>query len=244
MTRSGLTAANPAPTSADRTATASPAATDQSKKDFFRRSRSVRPEILFSSKEATTQDAPSLKSIARPGRPAVSSQPSANQEIDTMRSINDMTASWLPLPYAKGETAMSKAKTGAWLFCALATLVLSGTPSASRAAPLPLGGIVPLSGATAAARPELAGLVLEDQLIPFTITDSVGNVIYQGTIQNRVVLSNTLGTLAFYFAIRHTDPTLGGSIISVSRTGFRDGTKLFATDEDFRSDGLESIGPP
>src|SRR5216683_1419901 len=131
MTRSGLTAANPAPTSAAKTATASPAATDQSKKDFFRRSCSVRPEILFSSKEATTQDAPSLKSIARPGRPAVSSQPSANQEIDTMRSINDMTASWLPLPYAKGETAMSKAKTGAWLFCALATLVLSGTPSAS-----------------------------------------------------------------------------------------------------------------
>src|SRR5260370_38389299 len=104
MTRSGLTAANPAPTSADRTATASPAATDQSKKDFFRRSRSVRPEILFSSKEATTQDAPSLKSIARPGRPAVSSQPSANQEIDTMRSINDMTASWLPLPYAPSAT--------------------------------------------------------------------------------------------------------------------------------------------
>ncbi len=161
-----------------------------------------------------------------------------------MRSINDMTASWLPLPYAKGETAMSKAKTGAWLFCALATLVLSGTPSASRAAPLPLGGIVPLSGATAAARPELAGLVLEDQLIPFSITDSIGNAIYQGTIQNRVVLSNTLGTLAFYFAIRHTDPTLGGSIIAVSRSGFRDGTTLFATDVDFRPDGLGSIGPP
>jgi hypothetical protein len=139
---------------------------------------------------------------------------------------------------------MPKAKTGAWLFCALAALVLSATPSASRAAPLPLGGIALLSGATAAARPELAGLVLEDQLIPFTITDSSDNVIYQGTIQNRVVLSNTLGTLTFYFFIRDTDPTWSGSIVGVSRTGFRQGTTLFATDVDFRPDGAGSIGCP
>jgi hypothetical protein len=138
---------------------------------------------------------------------------------------------------------MSKSKSSLWVLCALATFLLAGRPSPSLAVPLPLGAITPLSGTTSAARPELAGLVLEDQLIPFTITDSDGNVLYQGTIQNRVVLSQRHQTLAFYFAIRHTDPSFRGSIVGVSRTGFREGTTIFSTDVDFRLDGLGSIGP-
>ena len=57
---------------------------------------------------------------------------------------------------------MSKSKSPLWVLCALAMLVPLGRPSPSRAVSLPLGGIAPLSGTTAAARPELAGLVLED----------------------------------------------------------------------------------
>src|SRR5260370_961675 len=92
----------------------------------------------------------------------------------------------------RGESHMSKSKSPLWALCALAMLVPLGRPSPSLAVSLPLGGIAALSGTTAAARPELAGLVLEDQLIPFTITDSVGNVIYQGTIHNRGLFSTTL----------------------------------------------------
>jgi hypothetical protein len=137
---------------------------------------------------------------------------------------------------------MSKSRSQ-WVLSALATFLLLGTSSPSLAVLVLPSTSVPLSGATADARPELAGLVLEDQLISFTIIDPLNNVIYQGTIQNRVVLSDTLGTLAFYFRIRDTDPTRSGSIAAVSRTGFRNGTTVFATDVDFRPDGLGSISP-
>jgi hypothetical protein len=75
------------------------------------------------------------------------------------------------------------------------------------------------------------------------IKDSSGAVIYQGIIQNRVVLSNLLGSLIFSFRIRDTNPSLGGSIVGVSRTGFREGTTLFFPDVDFALDGLGNIGP-
>ena len=139
---------------------------------------------------------------------------------------------------------MSKPNTRMWALIALATLVLSGGPPAALAVSLPPGSIADLSGTTVADRPELAGVVLEDALIPFTITDASDNLIYQGTIQNRVVMSDTLGTLIFEFRIRDTDGTLAGSLIGVSRTGFRSGTTLFSTDVDFSLDGLGTIGPP
>ncbi len=139
---------------------------------------------------------------------------------------------------------MPKPNTRMWALCALATMVVSGGSPPSFAASLPPGSIAPLSGTTVSDRPELAGVVLEDALIPFTITDPSSTLIYQGTIQNRVVMSNTLGTLIFEFRIRDTDATLGGSLIGVSRTGFRNGTTLFATDVDFSLDGLGTIGPP
>lgn len=50
---------------------------------------------------------------------------------------------------------------------------------------------------TAAAEPDLAGLVLEDRLQPFTINGSDGGLA-TGTIQERVVRSNDTGFLHFY----------------------------------------------
>jgi hypothetical protein len=108
---------------------------------------------------------------------------------------------------------------------------------------LPPGGLTFLSGTTVVEHPELAGTALEDSLIPFTITNASGTLVYRGTIQNRVVWSNILGTLIFSYRIRDTDATLGGSVIGVSRTGFRQGTTFFNTEVDFRLDGLGSIGP-
>jgi hypothetical protein len=52
-----------------------------------------------------------------------------------------------------------------------------------------------LPGTTVAARPELAGLVLEDVLTTFNF-DGVS-----GTVQNRVVRETTTGTLDFYWKI-------------------------------------------
>ena len=89
-----------------------------------------------------------------------------------------------------------------------------------------------LPGTTVAARPELAGTVLEDVSQAF----SFGNV--SGTVQNRVVRSTTLGTLDFYWRIvvDGSPGTAAPGQVTVFRLldfGFAD-----LTDADWRIDGL------
>ncbi len=118
------------------------------------------------------------------------------------------------------------------LFCAamLAPMTVS-------AVPLSGAGVTdfPLSGTTVAARPELAGVVVEDVLSNFTITGA-GETL-SGTIQNRVVRSSVDGTLDFYWRI---NPTSGNGDLSAFRViGFEN----FALDADYRLEGLGDIGP-
>jgi len=99
---------------------------------------------------------------------------------------------------------------------------------------------VPLSGTTAAASPDLAGVVVADPLRPFTIVDSSGNVILTGNVQDRVVRSNNLGTLIFAPRLRDLDNHNTRSFIWGMRLeGFGD----FSTDVDFRTDGSGDVGP-
>ena len=97
------------------------------------------------------------------------------------------------------------------------------------------GATVATLGTTAAARPELAGVVIRDALIPFTITSSGGAVLFKGTLQDRVVRENVSGTLDFYEAIRTTGP---GSTIAKLDSIIRENFAGFATDVDYRTDGL------
>lgn len=91
-----------------------------------------------------------------------------------------------------------------------------------------------LPGTTAAARPELAGTVLEDEITAF----SVGGVT--GTIQNRVVRETASGTLDFYWKINVTGSDTGAGI-----EAFRLGDFGYShiTDADWRIDGLGSVAP-
>ncbi len=94
-----------------------------------------------------------------------------------------------------------------------------------------------LGGTTSAARPELAGLVLEDQIQPFSFSGVTG------TVQNRVVREDGTGTLDFYWRIQ-VDPAaaiLAPGGISAFRLGsFGYGN---ITDADWRIDGLGSAAP-
>lgn len=96
-----------------------------------------------------------------------------------------------------------------------------------------------VSGTTAGSRPELAGVILKDELIPFEIRNNKGRVIFAGKIQNRVVQSNKTGTLSFYFLVRNTSPGLPGRITEIRRDGFGG----WKTDMDYRLDGLGTIAP-
>ena len=102
------------------------------------------------------------------------------------------------------------------------------------AVPLPSGDTV-LSGTTVAARPELAGVVEEDLLIPYSFQGAGFSV--SGVIQNRVVRSVD-GTLDFYWRII-SDASSTGEITAFRVGGFGG----FALDGDFRLDGVGSVGP-
>ena len=120
------------------------------------------------------------------------------------------------------------------LAIALGTALLISTGPAL-AIPLSVGDN-PLSGTTAAARPELAGVVLEDRLVPYSLT--VGNDLLAGTVQQRVVREDVAGTLDFYWRILPDDA--GNLPISSFRIGdFGD----FITDGDWRIDGLGAVAP-
>lgn len=103
---------------------------------------------------------------------------------------------------------------------------------------VPLSGVgvtdYPITGTTVAARPELAGTVVEDLVTPFTISGA-GETL-SGTIQNRVVLSVD-GTYDFYWRIL---PDSGQGDISAFRV---DGFDGFALDADWRIDGLGDVAP-
>jgi hypothetical protein len=91
-----------------------------------------------------------------------------------------------------------------------------------------------ITGTTVAARPELAGTVLEDMISNFSITGA--GETFTGQIQNRVVRSID-GTLDFYWRIM---PLSGTGDISAFRV---DGFAGYTLDADFRIDGLGTVAP-
>ncbi|TMH27350.1 MAG: PEP-CTERM sorting domain-containing protein [Betaproteobacteria bacterium] len=93
-----------------------------------------------------------------------------------------------------------------------------------------------LGGTTAALRPELAGVVLEDVIQSF----SFGALNISGTVQNRVVRESGTGTLDFYWRILVDAGSTGGGI-DAFRLG--DFGYSFLTDADWRIDGLGSAAP-
>jgi hypothetical protein len=97
------------------------------------------------------------------------------------------------------------------------------------------GGTVALPGTTAAAQPALAGVVVRDALIPFTVDDGIGHTIFKGTLQDRVVRENGSGTLDFYQTVRaDAGFTIPAMLQYVSRSSFGG----WGVDANFRTDGL------
>jgi hypothetical protein len=130
-----------------------------------------------------------------------------------------------------GNLSLSTTVVTRFLLLCAVLLVL---PGVARAVPLQTGDTA-LSGTTVAQRPELAGEVVEDQLLPYSFQGAGFSV--SRVIQNRVVRSVD-GTLDFYWRII-PDASSTGAITAFRAGGF-DG---FALNGDFRLDGLGSVGP-
>ncbi len=102
------------------------------------------------------------------------------------------------------------------------------------------GSTVNLTGTTYLANPDLGGTVIRDQLIPFQITDNLGNVILTGNVQDRVVRTTNTGDLIFAPRLRDlSNPTSVAWIMGFQMNGFNG----YSTDIDYRTDSLGNIGP-
>lgn len=77
--------------------------------------------------------------------------------------------------------------------------LIAALPIFASAVSLPDGAAVSVPATTSAATPELAGGVVNDNLIAFseTFTNSIGTVTFSGNLQNRVAVSDVTGTLIF-----------------------------------------------
>lgn len=91
-----------------------------------------------------------------------------------------------------------------------------------------------LNGTTSAARPELAGTVVEDVLTPFSFSG------VSGTVQNRVVRETGTGTLDFYWKVNVDASTTG---LGVSAFRLADFGYANIKDADWRMDGLGNRAP-
>ncbi len=108
-------------------------------------------------------------------------------------------------------------------------------PVSSMLAP---GATIPLPSSTAASEPDLAGVVLHDALIPFTIKDTLGRPSCVGRLQDRVVRSTKTGLLHFYYRIRGGRPLRHG-ISTVATVKFGVDTLNVG----WRLDGLGTVNP-
>lgn len=119
---------------------------------------------------------------------------------------------------------------------------LSSTFSpAAFAADVGPGTVVAVTGTTTAVDPTLAGLILYDEVLPFSITLVTGGTI-TGTFQDRVV-RNTLGTLDFYARITNGDNSAGdvtGFLRAYLNNYPGTGSNAYM---DYRTDGLGSVAP-
>ncbi len=131
-------------------------------------------------------------------------------------------------------------------------LLLVGITSSNAQASMLLapGATVPLPGSTAAAEPDLAGIVIHDALIDFVIKNASGALLCRGQLQNRVVRSNPapiarlMPFLHFYYRIRGVSSPATAALLGRIR---RVETIRFAGFDplrvDFRPDGLGSVPP-
>jgi hypothetical protein len=101
---------------------------------------------------------------------------------------------------------------------------------------LPPGGSLGVPSTTAATEPDLAGVVVHDVLVPFTIRTATG-VLCAGNLQDRVVRSNRTHRLHFYYRIRDTKGP--GAINRIATVSFAVPMLRVA----YRTDGLGTVPP-
>jgi hypothetical protein len=125
----------------------------------------------------------------------------------------------------------------------LAVILDFALSPAAFAALVPQGGVIPVSGTTAAIDPTLTGPILYNKVSLFDIPMAAGGSI-TGSFQDSVV-RNTLGTLDFYARIFNVQSSVSGATVSAFLRGYLTnypGPCCLAY-MDYRTEGLVSVAP-
>jgi hypothetical protein len=128
------------------------------------------------------------------------------------------------------------------LTVAASTLVAVCSCTYGQSVPLPPGSVgVALPGTTSGAEPNLAGPIIADQTIPFTVLDNAtGGIALAGTLQDRVVRETLTGNLDFYGHITITN--FGNNLAAIDSAGMGSFAG-FSVNANFRTDGSGVQGP-
>jgi hypothetical protein len=114
--------------------------------------------------------------------------------------------------------------------------MLAGSAATARSVEIARGDVRRAPATTMAEEPGVAGTVVYDRLVPFTLRDAGGRTICAGNLQARAVSSPTSGALDFYYRFRDTSGR--GAIYGIYVSNFP-GTLRVA----YRIDGLGSVAP-
>jgi hypothetical protein len=117
------------------------------------------------------------------------------------------------------------------------SVVVALTSSWAHAVTVSPGSIVALPGTTVAAEPDLKGTVVQDALLPFTISSPSTSLT--GDVQERVVLAAD-GFYDFYWRVI-VDPSSTDSVSALRLVDF--GSLTANYNIDYRTDGLGSTAP-
>jgi len=110
---------------------------------------------------------------------------------------------------------------------------------AAHAVALAPGGAVATPGTTSALRPELAGVVQVDPITHFSYSYVGGGLAFEGNLQGRVYISDTLNTVVFAPRLREfTGDTTGWGLVSMTIAGYGG----WSCDVDYRIDGDGDVG--
>ena len=151
--------------------------------------------------------------------------------------VDCISARRIKLPAVRRTAACRRFRLLTWVIA-----VVGFAPTIARTVPLPdpapgtLFVDVTISGTTAAARPELAGQIVQDVLTPYEFSGA--EQFLKGTVQNRVVRSDADGTFDFYWRVR-PDASSSNNIHSFRVSGF----DTFSLDADWKSDGIGTETP-
>ena len=140
---------------------------------------------------------------------------------------------------SKLTSKLARSTTLRALLLTVAAITLGAVCAYGQQVPLPPGGSVALPGTTSLAEPNLAGPIIADQTIPFTVFDnSSGGIALTGTLQDRVVQETLTGNLDFYGHITIFGTNLA-AIDSIGKGSYAG----FGVNANFRTDGSGVQGP-